>query len=300
MVQGVIDTDITAVLNNELVATDIANKLNAKEVEYAPRITDVESQLAEKETQIEELQKNPNVYTGAVFTPIDDDCNVLVKDIWQPILDARGFKMSFACITGYVDTNPEYLTKQDLLYLQSNGNDIISHTVSHSQTDQTTDLKVLANEYKNSQQWLRDNGFKGYDVLVYPGGMGAPTSVSKLDIKKTARKYYRYAVATDTHYNKPPIDNWNIVRINIDILTLAEIKTEIDLAVSNNAWLVACSHTKELNKDRTNNIAKINGMIDYLQSKNVPILPFSEAEKLKGNAVAIGEYTDVEGIFCIT
>lgn len=45
LVTNVIDGEIQNVLNNELVATDIANKLNAKEVEYAPRLTSVEAQI---------------------------------------------------------------------------------------------------------------------------------------------------------------------------------------------------------------------------------------------------------------
>lgn len=59
MVAGVINNDITNVLNNELVATDIANKLNAKEVEYAPRLTSVEVQLEES---ISQLKGNHSVW----------------------------------------------------------------------------------------------------------------------------------------------------------------------------------------------------------------------------------------------
>lgn len=60
LVASVIDNDITNVLNNELVATDIANKLKAKEVEYAPRLTTVESQLAQTDNKIK-LIENPKL-----------------------------------------------------------------------------------------------------------------------------------------------------------------------------------------------------------------------------------------------
>ena len=51
LVSSVIDGEIQGVLNNELVATDIANKLNAKETEYAPKLTEVTTQLAQKAWQ---------------------------------------------------------------------------------------------------------------------------------------------------------------------------------------------------------------------------------------------------------
>ena len=61
MVTNVIDNDITNVLNNELIATDIANKLNAKEVEYAPRLTSVETQLADMASHLVSIADFPIV-----------------------------------------------------------------------------------------------------------------------------------------------------------------------------------------------------------------------------------------------
>ena len=52
LVNDVIGGEIQSVLNNELVATDIANKLLAKETEYAPRLTTVEGQINSFEKQI--------------------------------------------------------------------------------------------------------------------------------------------------------------------------------------------------------------------------------------------------------
>jgi hypothetical protein len=55
VVQDAVDGSIQAVLDSELVATDIANKLIAKEQEYAPRLTGVESGLASIATEVDTI-----------------------------------------------------------------------------------------------------------------------------------------------------------------------------------------------------------------------------------------------------
>jgi hypothetical protein len=257
------------------------------------RLDNLSSSLAQSTTNVESVTKNPSNYTGAVVTFIDDDCDPSFKSIWQPILNTQGINLSLACVTGRVGQS-NCMTLQELKDLQSAGNDILSHTINHYSTRGSA-VELLETEFKDSQQWLKSNGFNGHDVLVYPGGIDP--AINYIYVKDIARKYYKYAVSTLGTYNALPVDNWAMQRPNIDTSTLEQLKTHVDNAVANNGWLVFLSHSYELIKDQTNNITKLNALIDYIQSLNVPILPFSKAEKLKGNAVAIGEYTSDKGTF---
>lgn len=251
----------------------------------------IDTSLAQNETKIEDVTKNPNYNNGAIVTIIDDDCRDAIKTIWQPVLDATGARISFACMTGVVGQTiggATYLTKEELLALQAGGNEIISHTINGKDTSNiTVDLAEI--EYRDSQIWLKENGFYGYDTLVYPGGM----STERIDLKNIARKYYKYGVATiiTGQPNIPPVDNWRVPRINGDSDTLDSLKTKVDKAVTDGSWMLIMTHSHVVDSQ------KMRDFITYVQSLNVPIMTFGEAQKYKGNVIAIGEYTDYNSTF---
>ncbi len=95
LVKSVIDGDITNVLSNELVATDIANKLNAKEIEYAPRLTTVEKISNNNENII--YSSNKNVLT--------------VQDVNMTYADSQGYLIQWLDKDGVI-----YATKDRGLY----------------------------------------------------------------------------------------------------------------------------------------------------------------------------------------
>lgn len=253
------------------------------------------TQLDNNVQQIRELNSCPQNYDGAVFSFIDDDGGYYITDIWKPIIAEKNIKMGFAIVTGNVGkvlepTNPyRSLTLEQIKQLQSEGHDIYSHTKTHYDT-QRTEPDVLDAEFKESKEWLISNGFNECaDVLVYPGGLPLNDVVRK----NVTRKYYKYGVTTIGGYTPSPFDNWAVYRVNADTMTLDQLKVEVDKAIANNGWLIFMNHAFELNKDKTNQMQKIKDLIDYIKGLNKPILKFSEAEKLKGNAIAIGEFTEL-------
>lgn len=257
-------------------------------------LTAVEAQSADK---IKSIQNNPNIKTSAVITFFDDDANPLFNDIWAPIIAAKGIKITIPVVTGRVG-GATSLSLSELLALQAAGHSIVSHTATHlNTTDQT--VETLESEYATSKQWLIDNGFVGSDVVVYPGGIHDFTLT---DIKNAARKYYRYAVATDgllsgATYSSLPMDNWAVPRPNGDTLTEAQLKAYIDTAIAEKGWLNILTHSYVLNGDKAAQMTKLSNVIDYAIAQGAVILPYLEAELYKGNAVAAGEYTDHTGTF---
>lgn len=278
----------TPVPVGEIIAQEIIDARQGAD-SVGANITEVKSQLAENAQQIEVVTKNPNNYKGAIVTIIDDDIKNEVKTVWLPVLNDTGAKMTFACITGAVGTTG-YMSLEEIKDLQVQGHEIVSHSVTHLATS-SIPVGTAEVEYPQSQQWLKDNGFKGYETLVYPGGM----PVNRVDIKNVARKYYKYGVDTNNiigvSYNTAPVDNWRVSRVQGDTRTLEQLKGYVDEAMVENGWLILMTHSHVVDPQ------KMRDFITYVQSKGVPIMPFGEASKYKGNAVALGEFTEEESTF---
>ena len=240
------------------------------------------------------VSQNPTNYSGAIVTFIDDDGKDTFMTWWPSILTTQGINISIACITGRVGT-AGYMTLQNFKDLQTQGCEILSHTVQHIDSNTISDANADT-EYKNSQLWMRQNGFiDGSDVLVYPGGL----LTSHVSTKTVARKYYKYAVSTviGESHNKLPVDNWCVPRIDGNTSTLDQLKAALDAAVLNNGWVIVMTHSHLFDAAES---TKINDFIDYIQAANVPIMTFGAATEIKGNSVAIGEYTSINGAFFIS
>lgn len=262
-------------------------------------IANINAQLEQNTLQVRELNSCPQNYNGAIFTFIDDDAGQYIPDIWLPIIAEKNIKMGFAVVTGNIGKNLtndnvyKAITFEQLKQLQIDGHDIYSHTVTHYDTG-ITDLNTLDTEFRESKEWLIQNGFNECaDILVYPGGL-ATSDVAR---KNVARKYYKYGITTVGTYNSSPFDNWGVSRINADTLTLDQLKTHVDNTIANNGWLIFMNHAFQLNLDKANQMQKLKDLIDYIKSKNMPIMKFSEAEKLKGNSIAVGEFTNSSSLF---
>ena len=278
--------------NTEIVAGRTSNITGETSDTIGHRIDKVDTNFLEKDANFRTIQNNIINFNGAIVTFIDDDATWLYPSWWDSIIAAKNINISLAAVTSKVGTGG-YMTLQQLKDRQTQGNDVVSHTKTHPDfgTLTTTQAEI---ECKDSQQWLKDNGFEGYETIVYSGGLTS-TNVA---LKDVARKYYKYGVATwdaDSIYtNTMPVDNWALKRIFIATNTLEQLKSAVDSANANNQWLIVLSHSADFTQAE---VDKLNGFIDYVQSQSVPILKFSEAVKYKGNSIALGEYTNANSTF---
>lgn len=255
----------------------------------------INAKLAETANELRDTQSNPTNHVGAIVTFIDDDADPSFNTIWKPILEETGVKIGLAVVTGRVGKSNS-LTLDELKNLQMQGHDIYSHTVNHYATyDTSVTPEILDVEYQNSQKWMKDNGFNCYDILVYPGGLDGKNTSKK----SVARKYFKYAVTIGYKdgIEHSPIDNWAVNRLNADTATETTLKSYIDEAIKSGGWLILMNHSYELNKDLDNQKNKLRNVINYCKSVGVPIMPFSQAIKYKGNVVAIGEHTKTDSFF---
>jgi peptidoglycan/xylan/chitin deacetylase (PgdA/CDA1 family) len=260
-------------------------------VGIASQVESLSSSLAQSETEIRTTQSNPTNFNGAIVTIIDDDARPNFRTVWQPILDVNpDVKIGIAVVKDWT-LDGSSLSLSELLVLQNQGHDLLCHTAHHEPSYEITPQRAEL-DYPVARQWMKVNGLKGYEHLVYPGGLN-PSFVT---IKDVARKYFKYAISTQTagDYATTPVDNWCIPRIDGDGKTLDQLKVAVDYAKTNGIWLVVMTHSHVLLSAGSQ---KMSDFIAYVKSQNVPIMSYTEAVKHKGNAVALGEYTDSNSMF---
>jgi peptidoglycan/xylan/chitin deacetylase (PgdA/CDA1 family) len=220
----------------------------------------------------EAKSKTTKSESKAVVTFIDDDCGVNFKNTWATILRNKEINISLACISGEIG-NGDYLSKRYLLRLQSKGNDILSHGEGGIDTPSSSDIEV-DNDFKNGQQWLKENGFEGYEYVVYSGGLERENE----RIKNIAKKYYKYGVGAwyfnDIPYNVEPVDKMVLSRVNGDTSDLTTLKAAVDGAYENDGWLIVMTHSHLMD---WSSVGKISDLIDYVNESQIPIKSFTEA-----------------------
>ena len=187
-----------------------------------------------------------------------------------PILTSKGVKGTICFVINWI--KPGDLEKMHVL--EDEGWEIASHSVTHS--------KEPESEYRDSKNYLKERGFN-VTGFVYPGG-GATAQH-----EEWARKYYEWArdVVTYkvgyTHYdrlcNHPPINPYHLLGCHSAGHSLKEYQNIVDYVERSGDWVIFYTHghTDEISDE------DLSRLIDYIQAKNIDILPIREALKIYGN-----------------
>ena len=105
----------------------------------------------------------------------------------KPILDKYGFKATFFIVCGKMETNPKWMTWQDITALKDDGMDIQSHTMTHAHLDSVSAEK-LDYEIGYAKQCLADHGFDA-TIFAYPKNLGSDNDT----VVNVVSKYYDLA-----------------------------------------------------------------------------------------------------------
>jgi peptidoglycan/xylan/chitin deacetylase (PgdA/CDA1 family) len=105
----------------------------------------------------------------------------------KPILDKYGFKATFFIVCGKMETQPKWMTWQDITALKNDGMDIESHTMTHAHFDSVS-AQQLDYEIGYAKQCLADHGFDT-TIFAYPKGLGSDNET----VVNVVSKYYDLA-----------------------------------------------------------------------------------------------------------
>lgn len=268
---------------------------------YNPIVIDeISQQLAETGEKVNDVAYKPNIMTSKsslvsrrpLISIIDDDGRIETKTILKPIAVEKNFKFNSASLVEPLLANdPTYMTFEDLRTLQSDGHEIMSHTMSHRQLG-LIQLNELDYELGKSRDILKQEGLN-VKSFVYPGGSYVKDNGNENadnSVLNELKAYYESAWVINDGINTEVFDNHKAVRKSFDAVgTLAGIKTAVDEIYANGGWLVLMVHTFFAQWATVEKQQELKDLIDYINTKSIDIVTIDEGLKVYGNVYDMGE-----------
>ena len=191
----------------------------------------------------------------------------------------------------------DYMTWEDIKYIESQGAEIMAHTHNHEKLTTLTESQI---EYdlENNFRELRSRGYIA-DGFIYP------FNARDMTANKIVNQYAKYAFIGEnqgSHDNFIDLNNNAIRRVNLgaigdspkpefpqNTLSLEYYKARVDWAFENNAWLVFVLHTaisEWMNEEQQQYLRET---IDYIKSKGIEIASPRNGFIKKGNVLQVGD-----------
>lgn len=217
--------------------------------------------------------------TGIISFAVDDNWRSQFTTV-RPILDKYLYPATAYTIADAVGTNAlgreGSMSLAELQQLQrANRWEIAAHAATlanHNLTGGFTDLTAAQLDAENAamKNWLKANGFRGYEHLAYPQGAYNPTVVDRM------RAWYTSARALNGYANDtfPPNDVHRIRTLALSNgITLAAVKARVDKAVAGKGWLVILAHRIEagVSDSLTWTEADYLSLVDYVAASGAVV-----------------------------
>lgn len=258
-------------------------------------IKQLTSQLAERATDIKKI-KTPffKPYTGGVATFVDDDGKNEFLTVIKPIYDEKGIKCNIAVNTALVGDSI-HMTWNQLKTLKAEGYEISSHSHQHLAPSTLTDDE-LHFQCSESKRLLALNDLD-YSTMVYPDGI----TVGDIDAKNIIKQYFDCGIDSTGQFPAyQPFDSFEVPRFEMSTRTLASAKLLVDLAVTNGGWIIFYTHAADPLFATPERQQFLRDVIDYINSKSMPIVSLSKGLEMKGNVIEIGDKTSGGGYYYLT
>lgn len=237
-----------------------------------------------------------------VISFISDDGSKKNLEWFIPILDQYNIKATFAIITSRFEDKfkAEWFSKQDVIDVFNQGHDIAGHTHSHIEMRQMEDVE--------NDLYLNKLILQSIDDRIRPTMFIAPfgDTDTRTDIAVGQHYDADFVTVADTTINEgkahnlPPINRLRIKRASFDNpwndwkdkSRIDLCKQAVDFAISDGGWLVFAIHPQYEEYTNINNSVdrkkELEMLIEYIQSKQVPILTARQAYSFYKNTFEIG------------
>lgn len=222
-------------------------------------------------------QLNIGGFPNGLVTFINDDCDLSVWNKIKPIFEENNVPACVAVTTNKLERN-DYLSVDNLTYLQDEGWEIISGTVNHYHLNEHESSEVES-ELRDSKETLTKLGFQCNNV-VYPFG-----NVNDKIIQLT-KKYYSCGLTLDTgvnNVNRIPLNYYNLCRVTLggtkytigtEYDTFDYYKNCIDYAKETSSWLIFMIHSSDSEDYQIEDISKV---VKYCTETDIPVVTVNEA-----------------------
>ena len=223
-----------------------------------------------------------------IITFIDDDARIEAYTILREIALEKGFKFNSAVYgeplqNGEADT----MTVTQLLTLQAEGNEILSHGWVRNAELGLLDPSFYHREFGDSKLYLKSLGLD-VNSFVYQGGSYND------EVLNTIPYYYDSAFTVESAINKQsgkPLDMYKIKRPSLDNSDLATAKGYVDSLVADGGWLVFTSHFFYAQWATPEKQQELRDLIDYINLNGIDIVTVNEGLEIHGNIMDYGKLT---------
>jgi len=161
-----------------------------------------------------------------------DDGNDTDYLVAREVLIKQGVAASFAVVTGWIGKK-NYMTVSQLLDLQRDGFEIMSHTVSHPNLN-SLDEKEIESEFSASKATLEGWGLR-VNNLTYPYNKNNDLA------RELAGKYYRSGRGGRSMLNLAVAERYELKSYSFGHNT-ARMKELVDIASAEGKWLIFYLH----------------------------------------------------------
>ena len=262
-------------------------------------VATLQNQINNNSTQIKDIAHNTNSNTvkntSAIATFIWDDCWLEDYTIIYPYMKSKGIKGCSACISTYIDKNPQYMTLAQILEMQGYGWEFMVHTRTHGDLA-TFDYETQYREIVGCKNELLNKGVN-VESIVYPLNSYNDTTLEIT--RKSLRAGFAYPNVNGDKINKMPINQFAIYRIATEE-PLSTNKKYIDEAISKNAWIVFMGHGHYYRNDLfpddskwpgkfDQNLQNVKDNIEYCISNGITVKTAKEALNLFENKINLGD-----------
>lgn len=256
------------------------------------RLNDSDAQLMETKNKLKlegwELQSKTRKIKPLV-TFVDDDGRKEVLTKLKPLSEQYNIPFVVTVYVRAIEENPNYMNKEDLIYLQNElGWEISSHSYNHPRLDELSEEEQEF-ELRYSKEVLEGWGLK-VNNFCYPFDSRNDKTY------ELVRKYYRTARRSYGGINTVPLETYRLRSVPLGSWqlegqdTLEFYKSQVDKAIEQNGWLIFMTHCADPNHDDVQQ-QYLEQTIQYILSKNVEIVTFDQASDILGNIIDIGDFT---------
>ena len=207
-----------------------------------------------------------------------DDGYVTDYTIIKPWAISKGIIANVAIIGASVgDGAHRFMNFAEIQELRDLGWGIDCHCWTHDDF-RTLSEAQLATQFSSAIALFSSKGLTTTN-LCYPYGYYNETVV------KIARKYFNFALGSVYGTNDKAIDNYIVKRIDFAVYTLEQMKVVVDNIGT--SYVIFYSHSEGISAD---DMQKIGDLVDYIKTKSIAITTVTDALKIHGNSIDIGDY----------
>lgn len=194
--------------------------------------------------RLEAPAEPPKLFREPIVTVTFDDGWESIYSKAAPILQKHGIRTTQYILSGQFD-HYNYLSREQVLSLQSAGHDIQSHTITHADLAQL-DSEMLTRELKESKQVISQMTNTRVSDFASPLNSYSPKTMK--EIKRHYRSHRNTEASpqhpTNQDYNlKPNFNRWQINAFSVRRTTTVEdIERFLAGAKQRNGWAVLVYH----------------------------------------------------------